>query len=165
MHNTMITPPSPLPPQNQLEPCDDVVHRQESTHKVPKSARHKQRLVGCSSPDHATRRTPRGASRLVQAWLAWSVKTRRTPSRHGRDAGVCGPTDYGQTHDTTITHGLPPEIGDCETYKEERDVLEEEMRKLDDCDMGEFGRLESSEKNDRHPMRWMVATDGETARG
>ena len=31
-------------------------------------------------------------------------------------------------------------------YKEERDVLEEEMRKLDGCDMAELGRLESSEK-------------------
>ena len=30
-------------------------------------------------------------------------------------------------------------------FKEERDVLEE-MRKLDGCDMEEFGRLESSEK-------------------
>ena len=31
-------------------------------------------------------------------------------------------------------------------YEEERDVLEEEMRKFDVCDMEEFGRLESSEK-------------------
>ena len=30
--------------------------------------------------------------------------------------------------------------------KEERDALEEEMRKLDACGMEEFGRLESSEK-------------------
>ena len=34
----------------------------------------------------------------------------------------------------------------CEIYKEERDALEEEMRKLDVRDMEEFGRLESSEK-------------------
>ena len=34
----------------------------------------------------------------------------------------------------------------CEIYKEERDASEEEMRKLDVCDMEEFGRLESSEK-------------------
>ena len=31
------------------------------------------------------------------------------------------------------------------TYKEERDVLEE-MRKFDECDMEELGRLESSDK-------------------
>ena len=30
----------------------------------------------------ATRRTPHGASRLVLAMSAWSVKTRRAPSRH-----------------------------------------------------------------------------------
>ena len=37
-------------------------------------------------------------------------------------------------------------IGKYEMCKEERDVLEEEMRKIDVCDMEEFGRLESSEK-------------------
>ena len=37
-------------------------------------------------------------------------------------------------------------VGECEIYKEKRNVLEEEMRKLDDCDMEEFGRLESSDK-------------------
>ena len=36
-------------------------------------------------------------------------------------------------------------VGECEIYKEERDALEE-MKKLDVCDMEEFGRLESSEK-------------------
>ena len=35
-------------------------------------------------------------------------------------------------------------VGECEIYKEERDVLEE-MRKLRACDMEEFDRLESSE--------------------
>ena len=41
---------------------------------------------------HATRRTPHGASRLVQAMSAWLVKTRRAPSRHSRDARVYGHT-------------------------------------------------------------------------
>ena len=41
---------------------------------------------------HATRRTPHGASRLMQAMFAWLVKTRRAPSRHGRDAKVYGHT-------------------------------------------------------------------------
>ena len=47
---------------------------------------------------HATRRTrPHGASRLVLAMSAWSVKTRRAPSRHRTDARV-----YGRT--TTAMH-------------------------------------------------------------
>ena len=52
---------------------------------------------------HATRRTTHGASRLVQAMSAWLVKTRRAPSRHGRDARV-----YSLT--TTAMHKLstPP---------------------------------------------------------
>ena len=40
-------------------------------------------------------------------------------------------------------------VGECEIYKEEWDVLVEEVSKLDGCDMEKFGRLESSEKNDR----------------
>ena len=44
---------------------------------------------------HATRRTPHGASRLVQAMFAWLVKTRRVPSRHSRDARVYGHTTTG----------------------------------------------------------------------
>ena len=37
-------------------------------------------------------------------------------------------------------------VGECEVYGKKRDALEEEMRKLDERDMEEFGRLESSEK-------------------
>ena len=52
---------------------------------------------------HATRRTPHGASRLVQAMSAWLVKTRCAPPRHSRDARVYG-------HTTTAMHKLstPP---------------------------------------------------------
>ena len=52
---------------------------------------------------HATRRTPHGASRLVQAMSAWLVKTRHAPSRHSTDARVYG-------HTTTTMHKLstPP---------------------------------------------------------
>ena len=48
-------------------------------------------LLGCSShPSGATRPTPHGASsRLVKSKSAWSVKTRRSPSRHCSDARVC----------------------------------------------------------------------------
>ena len=37
--------------------------------------------------------------------------------------------------------------GECEIYKEERDVLEEEMREIDkcECDMEQFGTLNCSE--------------------
>ena len=47
---------------------------------------------------HVTRRTPHGALRLVQAVSAWSVKPRRAPSRHCRDARVYG-------HTTTPIYG------------------------------------------------------------
>ena len=46
---------------------------------------------------HATRPTPHGASRLVQATSAWSVKTRHAPSRHCRDERV-------YVHTTTAMH-------------------------------------------------------------
>ena len=36
-------------------------------------------------------------------------------------------------------------VGECDTYKEERDVLEGEMRKMDECDVDKFGTLDSSE--------------------
>ena len=48
----------------------------------------------------------------------------------------CGITIESRTH----------VVGESEIYKEERDVLEKKMRKLDECDTEEFGRLESSEK-------------------
>ena len=35
-------------------------------------------------------------------------------------------------------------LGDCEMYKEERHVLEEDMGEIDECDMEEFGTLDSS---------------------
>ena len=52
---------------------------------------------------HVTRRTPHGASRLVQTISTWSVKTRRAPSRHCREARVYG-------HTTTAIHDIeyPP---------------------------------------------------------
>ena len=33
-------------------------------------------------------------------------------------------------------------VGECEIYKEEQDALEEEMRKLDVCNMEAFGSLD-----------------------
>ena len=56
---------------------------------------------------HATRRTPHGASRLVQAMSALSVKTRRAPSRHCRDARVDGHTTT-DVHD--IEYNPPPRL-------------------------------------------------------
>ena len=32
-------------------------------------------------------------------------------------------------------------VGECEIYKEERDVLDGETRKTDECDMEKFGTL------------------------
>ena len=36
-------------------------------------------------------------------------------------------------------------VRECEKYKEERDVLQQ-MRKIDECDMENFGTLDSGEK-------------------
>ena len=47
----------------------------------------------------------------------------------------CSPTIESSTHTG----------GECEVYRKGRGVLEE-MRKLDDCDMEEFGRIEIIEK-------------------
>ena len=41
---------------------------------------------------------------------------------------------------------MPPPVRECEVHKEDRHVLEEEMRTSDVCDMEGLGRLESSEK-------------------
>ena len=60
-------------------------------------------LSGMQLTLHANRRIPHGASRLVLAMSAWSVKTRHAPSRHYRDVRVYG-------HTTTAMHymGTPP---------------------------------------------------------
>ena len=75
-----------------------VIHEQESRHMMPKSVL-RAVLEKTQFTLHATRRTPHGASRLVQAMSAWLVKTRRAPSRHSRDARVYG-------HTTTAMHKL-----------------------------------------------------------
>ena len=64
---------------------------------------------------HATtRRTPHGASRLVQAMSSCLVKTRRTPSRHSRDARVytLWSYDYGhaQTEYNSADYPPPPSL-------------------------------------------------------
>ena len=58
-----------------------VIHKQESRHNVPKSVL-RAVLGRMQFTLHATRRTPHGASCLVQAMSAWLVKTRLAPSRH-----------------------------------------------------------------------------------
>ena len=74
------------------------------------------------------------------------------------DAHVC-PCDTTLESKTHVA-------GEHEIYKEERDVLEEEMRKLDECDMEEFRRplIREWRENDGYHRRYMVATDGETGR-
>ena len=67
-------------------------------------------------------------------------RRKRYTSSREEDVGTnicpCGTTIESRTHI----------VGKCEVYKEERDALEEGIRKLDVCDMEEFGRPESSEK-------------------
>ena len=61
---------------------------------------------------HATRSTPHGASRLVQAMSAWSAETGRAPSRHCRDARV-----YGHTTDAWHEYTPSPNGGIIGTYR------------------------------------------------
>ena len=44
-------------------------------------------------------------------------------------------------------------MGECELYKEERTVLENEIQRIGVCDMEKFGTLDSSDK--------MIATLGD----
>ena len=43
-------------------------------------------------------------------------------------------------------------VGECEMYKEERNVLEEETREIDECDMEKFGALDSSDQTNAIPL-------------
>ena len=90
----------------QAKQVNAVVHMQESTHNVPKSASQAV-LSRMQLTLHATRRSPHGASCLAQAMLAWSVKTRHAPSRHCRDTRVYGQTTTAM-HDNEYTSPSPP---------------------------------------------------------
>ena len=81
--------------RKQATSLDAVIRMQESPPQ-------KRFLVGCSSPLMRLAQTPHGASHVVQAVSAWSVKTRRVPSRHCRDATV-----YGRVT-TTMHHMITP---------------------------------------------------------
>ena len=66
-------------------------------------------------------------------------RKRYTSSREGEiDAQMCpcGKAIESRSHI----------VGECDLYKEERDVLEEGTKEIDECDMEEFGTLDSSEK-------------------
>ena len=52
-------------------------------------------------------------------------------------------------------------VGECGLYKEERNMLEKERRKIDGCGMKTFGTLYSSEKT---IVIQMVATHGQRGR-
>ena len=78
-----------------------------SRHKVPMSVL-RAILETMQFTLHAPRRTPHGASRLVQAISAWLVKPRRAPSRHSRDARVYGHTTTAMHKLSTISPPHPP---------------------------------------------------------
>ena len=59
---------------------------------------------------HVTRRTPHGASRLVQAMSVWSVKTRRALSRHCKDVRVYGHKTTGMLGMSTPPLSLPKSV-------------------------------------------------------
>ena len=59
---------------------------------------------------HATRRTPHGASRLVQAMSAWSVKTRHAPCRHCGVVGMRGSMVMRPRPCMNIEYAPPPPV-------------------------------------------------------
>ena len=60
---------------------------------------------------HVSRRTPHGASRLVHAESAWSIKTRHAPSRRRRDAMAYGHTTMSM-HDIEMVNEITPQSTD-----------------------------------------------------
>ena len=68
------------------------------------------------------------------------ARKRYTSSREEEEIDAqmfpCGKAKESRTH----------LVGECGAYKEERDVLEEEMRNIEECDMEKFGTLGSREK-------------------
>ena len=86
--------PTPFPPQ-LIRRCHPYA-RNSASHAV---------LSRMQLALHATRRTPHGASRLVLAMPAWSVKTRRAPPRHCKDARLYCHTATA-IHDMSTHH--PP---------------------------------------------------------
>ena len=93
----------PPPPRPRMA----VTRKQESGRKVPKSVL-RAVLGRMQFTLHASRRTPHGASRLVQAMSPWLVQTRRAPSRHSRDARVYGHTTTAMHHLGTPPHTMAP---------------------------------------------------------
>ena len=53
---------------------------------------------------------------------------------------------------------------ECALYKEERDVVREEITKIAECDMEKFGALDNSYKTIAIQGDKMVATDSQTGR-
>ena len=92
-------PPYPMPPSNSLPYPPPPSLSPYLIKCLPRFLDFSFTALGIHLILHATRRTPNGASRLGQAMSAWSVKTRRAPSRHCRDARVYG-------HTTTAMHDI-----------------------------------------------------------
>ena len=65
-------------------------------------------------PLHATRQAPHGASRLVHAMSACSMKTRHAPSRHCRNARVNGHTTTA-VREMSTPHPPTPSCNWCVT--------------------------------------------------
>ena len=100
--STPPPPPSVATPENNL--INRICHMQKSTHKVPKSAHEGSPAL------HATRLTPHDAAPLVHAMSAWSVKTRRAPSRHCRMRGSYHSNSYGHTTTVMREMSTPPPV-------------------------------------------------------
>ena len=63
--------------------------------------------------------------------------------KEGAQGCPCGNADEGSTR----------VAGECERYQEERNVLGNETRRIDGCDMENSGTLDSKRENDRYRTR------------
>ena len=90
---------NPLLPLEVATPENHSIHRR--CHPYARKSAVLRVLSRMQLIFHATRPTSHGASRSVQA-MSWSVKTRRAPSRHCRDARVSDPATTVM-HDTEYT--------------------------------------------------------------
>ena len=97
------------PHQKQINSFDSVIHMREKS--VSQAV-----LSGMQLTLHATRPSPHGASRLVQAMSAWSVKTRRVSPRHCRYARFYGHTTAAM-HDMSTPSPLSLSIHTHNIYR------------------------------------------------
>ena len=98
IYHSQTSPPLPHRKRNQVN--RRCIRMQEITRRVQQPASPAVfSIYRMQLTLHTTRRTPHGTSYFVQETSAWSVKTRRAPSRHCRDAREEWLYDFMAMHD------------------------------------------------------------------